>query len=136
MRTLVPEIVGHAPAIECSIDFAAPVTQWQGIVSNKFSTEPSLPTKPWLAHYPAKVSATLSYPDFPAWGFLANTAAMYPDRIACHYYKQHLTFAEVAEQARRVAAMLVKYGVRPGDRVGILLPNMPEYISEIGRAHV
>ncbi len=131
MPTLVPETAGHAPAIERSTDYAAPVTQWHGIVSNKFSTEPPLPTKPWLAHYPAKVSATLSYPDFPAWGFLANTAAMYPDRIACHYYKQHLTFAEVFAQARRVAAMLVKYGVRPGDRVGILLPNMPEYISAI-----
>ena len=131
MQTLVTDAVGLIPAIERSSDYAAPVTQWQGIVSNKFNTEPSRPTKPWLAHYPAKVSGTLSYPDFPAWGFLANTAAMYPDRIACHYYKQHLTFAEVAEQARRVATMLVKYGVRPGDRVGILLPNMPEYISAI-----
>ena len=131
MQTLVSETIGLIPAIERSSDYAAPVTQWQGIVSNKFSTEPSLPTKPWLAHYPAKVSATLSDPDFPAWGFLSNTAATYPDRIACHYYNQHLTFAEVAEQARRVAAMLVKYGVRPGDRVGILLPNMPEYISAI-----
>lgn len=131
MPTFVPDTVGRAPAIQRSTDFAAPVTQWHGIVSNKFGTEPSRPTKPWLARYPAKVSATLSYPDFPAWGFLANTAATYPDRIACHYYKQQLTFAEVAEQARRVAAMLVKYGVRPGDRIGILLPNMPEYISAI-----
>ncbi|MBC7818081.1 MAG: AMP-binding protein, partial [Planctomycetaceae bacterium] len=59
------------------------------------------------------------------------TAATYPDRIACHYYKQHLTYSVVASEARRVAAMLVKYGVRPGDRVGILMPNMPEYISAI-----
>lgn len=131
MPTLVPETVGLMPTIEQLNDVAAPVTQWHGIVSNKFGTEPSPPTKPWLAHYPAKVSATLSYPDFPAWGFLANTAATHPDRTACHYYKQHLTYAEVAVQARRVAAMLVKYGIQPGDRVGILLPNMPEYISTI-----
>ena len=131
MRTLVPETAGLIPVIERPIDDAAPVTQWHGIVSNKFSTEPSRPVKPWLAHYPAKVPTTLSYPDFPTWGFLANSAAKYPDRIACHYYKQHLTFAELAEEARRVAAMLVKYGVRPGDRVGILLPNMPEYFSAI-----
>lgn len=132
MRTFVPETAGPALVIEQAIDFASPEeTQWQGIVSNKSATEPSQPTKPWLAHYPPKVPTKLSYPDFPAWGFLANTAATHPERIACHYYKQHLTYSAVAQEARRVATMLRKYGVRPGDRVGILLPNMPEYISAI-----
>ncbi len=126
MRTLVPDLT----AIERLAELGTLVTQWHGIVSRK-SVEPETPPKPWLAHYPEAVPATLSYPDFPAWGFLTNTAAAHPQRIACQYYKQQLTFAEVAEQARRVAAMLVKYGLRPGDRVGILMPNIPEYISAI-----
>ena len=41
------------------------------------------------------------------------------------------TYAELAEQARRTASMLVRLGVRPGDRVGILLPNVPEFLSTI-----
>ena len=86
---------------------------------------------PWIARDPDGVPTTLEIPDFPAWGFLAKTAANYPHRIACHYYKQHLTYAEVFKQAQRVAAMLVRYGVRPGDRVGLLLPNMPEYMTAL-----
>ncbi len=85
----------------------------------------------WLAHYPEGVSATLEYPEFPAWGFLAKTATSHAGRIACHYYKQHLTYAEVFDQARRVAAMLQRYGIRPGERVGLLLPNMPEYMTAL-----
>jgi len=83
---------------------------------------------PWIAHYPEGVPTTLDIPEISAWGFLANTAERYPHRIACHYYRQHLTYPEVFEQARRVASMLIRYGVRPGDRVGLLLPNMPEYL--------
>ncbi len=86
---------------------------------------------PWLDHYPERVPAILSYPEHPAWGFLANTAARHPQRVATHYYKQHLTYSEIAEQARRVATMLQRVGVKPGDRVGILLPNMPEYMATI-----
>ena len=129
MRTLVPG-TAEPSAIERLNELDTLVTQWHGIVSKK-SVEPETLPKPWLANYPDAVPATLSYPDFPAWGFLTNTAATHPRRIACQYYKQQLTFAEIAEQARRVAAMLVKFGLRPGDRVGILMPNMPEYISAI-----
>jgi long-chain acyl-CoA synthetase len=88
-------------------------------------------SRPWLAHYPAEVPKTLEYPKFPAWGFLTQTEAKHPHRIACHYYDQKLTYSEVAGQARRVAGMLRAHGVRPGDRVGILMPNMPEYLSAI-----
>ncbi len=86
---------------------------------------------PWKAHYPDGVPTALDIPDFPAWGFLAKTAASFPNRVACHYYKQHLTYSEVFVQARRVAAMLVRHGVQPGDRVGLLLPNMPEYMTAL-----
>ncbi len=129
MRTLVT-FAPDQTAIEQLPELGTSVTQWHGIVSKK-GFEPENSPEPWLAHYPDVVPATLNYPSFPAWGFLTQTAAAHPRRIACQYYSQQLTFAEMADQARRVAAMLVKYGLRPGDRVGILMPNMPEYISAI-----
>lgn len=97
----------------------------------RLTTSPNAEPAPWLAHYPERVPTTLAYPDHPAWGFLARTAVSHPHRIATHYYRQQLTFADLAEEACRVASMLQRFGVRPGDRVGILLPNMPEYISAI-----
>ena len=84
--------------------------------------------KPWLEQYPSNVPHTLDYPDIFAWGILERTATRHPDRVATHYYKQKLTYAQLSEMARRTAAMLVRYGIKPGDRVGILLPNVPEYI--------
>ena len=84
--------------------------------------------RPWLEHYPAIVPHTLAYPDLFAWGILERTAQRHPDRIATQYYKQSLTYAQLAEMAHRTASMLVRYGVKPGDRVGILLPTVPEYI--------
>lgn len=86
-------------------------------------------SRPWLDHYPAIVPQTLQYPDLFAWGILSRTAEKYPDRIACHYYKQQVTYREVQGAARRTASMLARFGVKPGDRVGILLPNLPEYLS-------
>lgn len=85
--------------------------------------------RPWLAHYPAIVPSHLEYPDIPAWGLLERTAQRYPDRLACCYYRQRLTWREVRDAARRTASALVRLGVKPGDRVGILLPNIPEYLS-------
>ena len=130
MRTLMPYAVSDTLGVETPNDFAA-ATQWHGIVSNKSADAPLIHARPWLGSYPAAVPATLNYPEIPAWGFLAKTATTHPQRIACHYYKQQLTYAQLADESRRVAAMLIKYGVRPGDRVGILLPNMPEYFSAI-----
>ncbi len=39
-----------------------------------------------------------------------------------------LTYAEVAEQSRRLADGLAALGVRPGDRVGLLMANHPEFV--------
>ena len=85
--------------------------------------------RPWLDHYPDVVPRTLDYPELHAWGLLERTASRHPDRIACHYYKKTVTYRELAENAHRTASALAKFGVKPGDRVGVLLPNLPEYLS-------
>lgn len=84
---------------------------------------------PWLDHYPACVPARLDYPQKPIWHLLESSAAAFPNRIACTYYEQRLTYAELWESARRAAALFSKLGVRPGDRVGVLLPNVPEFLT-------
>ena len=85
--------------------------------------------RPWLDHYPDIVPRSLDYPELHAWGLLERTASRHPDRIACHYYKQTVTYRELSENAHRTASALQKFGVKPGDRVGVLLPNLPEYLS-------
>jgi long-chain acyl-CoA synthetase len=92
-------------------------------------TIPTDVDRPWLKNYPSIAPQTLDIPEIAAWGILHRTAGRHPDRIACRYYNQSVTYRELFENARRTASMLQKWGLKPGDRVGIMLPNLPEYIS-------
>jgi long-chain acyl-CoA synthetase len=85
----------------------------------------------WLAHYPACVPPTLKYPALAAYGLLEHSAAEFPDRVGCIHLEHQFTYRELREMARRTAHRLVQLGVQPGDRVGILLPNTPEFLGAI-----
>ena len=51
----------------------------------------------------------------------------YPDRVAFTYYGRHLTYREVDRLSSKFANRLIEHGVKPGDRVLIVLANMPQY---------
>lgn len=69
-----------------------------------------------------------TFRDLPAFGLLQHAAEQIPDREAVVYGDQRWTYAALNRDAIRAAAMLQRLGVRPGECVGILLPNVPEYI--------
>ncbi|GAB3585611.1 long-chain-fatty-acid--CoA ligase [Calidifontibacter terrae] len=58
---------------------------------------------------------------------LVNAAERYGDRPAVRLDDTVLTYAELLAQAQAVGHWLVEAGLRPGDRVGLLLPNVPAY---------
>ncbi|MEV6968292.1 long-chain fatty acid--CoA ligase [Hamadaea sp. NPDC051192] len=58
---------------------------------------------------------------------LTASAAKVPDQIAVKLADRTLTFAELDDAAARVAGYLRLTGVQPGDRVGLMLPNVPEF---------
>ncbi|MEV5545555.1 long-chain fatty acid--CoA ligase [Streptomyces sp. NPDC052309] len=60
-------------------------------------------------------------------GVLADTAAQRPDRTAVIYESEHVTYGWLWEQARRYASVLRANGVRPGDRVAMLLMDTPQF---------
>ncbi len=68
------------------------------------------------------------YHDVPAFGLLHHAATVIPDRDAVRYGDDVWSYQRVNESAIQCAAMLQRLGIKPGDRVGILLPNVPEYI--------
>lgn len=86
---------------------------------------------PWLKHYPACIPPELDYPEAPAWSFLERTAVEQGARTGVVYYDERRSFAQLAEDARRTASALSRSGVAPGDRVAILLPNVPEYLTAL-----
>jgi long-chain acyl-CoA synthetase len=55
---------------------------------------------------------------------LTRSAAEHPDRVAIKLDDSELSYAALDKAAARVAALLRAKGVQPGDRVGIMLPNV------------
>ena len=70
------------------------------------------------------------YPVLPVSALLVGAAAAWPERIALvdGITDAEYTFARVWEASRGVARFLQDEGVEPGDRVGIVAPNSPEWV--------
>jgi fatty-acyl-CoA synthase len=60
--------------------------------------------------------------------FLRRSADVYPDKTAIVYGERRRTYAEFAAEATRLAHALRGSGVKPGDRVAYMLPNIPEML--------
>ncbi len=63
--------------------------------------------------------------------FLQNSAERFPDKIALVCDGHRLTYAEIEEQANRIANGLLALGIERGDRVAIWLPNSVETVVAI-----
>ena len=61
--------------------------------------------------------------------FLRRTAEVYPDKIAVLHGEQRFSYRELAERVGRAAAALRVAGVRRGDRVAYLCPNVPALLE-------
>lgn len=82
--------------------------------------------KPWLNAYPNEVPPALTYEDKALYDLLENAAAQHGEVTATTFYGARLTYRQIHEAARRLAAGLIDLGVRKGDRVAIMLPNCPQ----------
>jgi long-chain acyl-CoA synthetase len=58
---------------------------------------------------------------------LREAAQMYPDRPAIRLDEEILSYARLDELSARAAGWLRERGVRPGDPVGIMVPNVPHF---------
>ena len=81
---------------------------------------------PWLGHYPENVDWHAPIPVKPIYALLDDTAGRYPDYPAFDFMGKKWTYGELARLVDRFARGL-KAWVKPGDRVGLLLPNCIYY---------
>ena len=82
--------------------------------------------RPWLSIYEGKLS------DKPIEGslteFLGEAAGKYQNHIALTQGERKVTYRELLDLTEKMAAALSEAGVKKGDRVGLMLPNCPEYV--------
>ncbi len=88
----------------------------------------SVPTQLWHAHYEKSVPFEVRIPDAPIHRFLELAAKRRPLHTALIFYGERTRYWRVDEQANRFANALHSLGVKKGDRVMILLPNIPQCV--------
>ncbi len=86
-------------------------------------------SKLWHKNYDKGVPTTIEYPKAPLFHFLEEAARKYPDRACTIFKGAVVSYREMNEQSDHMAAALVDMGVKKGDRVGIFMPNLPQFVA-------
>ena len=84
--------------------------------------------RPWLSAYPEGVPADIDASRYPSLVALMEEAfAKHADKVAYSFMGKELTFAQVDAQSKAFAAYLQSLGLQRGDRVALMMPNIPQY---------
>lgn len=84
--------------------------------------------RPWHRHYDYNVPTTIRYPRLPVHDLLQLPVGSHPDKPALNFYGSEITFWDLRLQVLRMANALGRLGVAKGERVGIHLPNCPQFV--------
>ena len=82
----------------------------------------------WYRHYDSRIPRSLEYPEECLPLALQKNALSLPDTIATEFFGARLTYAALWNQILRFAGALSQLGLKPGDKVAIMLPNCPQAI--------
>ena len=82
----------------------------------------------WLKDYHKETPPTIPIPKRPVTTFLESAANWLPKHIATIFYGTKLTYQQLNQRVNQFAHVLHGMGIGPGDRVMIVLPNMPQMI--------
>lgn len=80
--------------------------------------------KPWLKSYEKGVPERITYEEISIPDILARTAERHADRTAVIFQGTSITYRQLQEMVNRFAACLADLGIKKGDAVAILLPNL------------
>jgi len=84
--------------------------------------------KPWLKQYPAGVPAEIKTDLYPSLVALVEESfRKFRDKPAYYFMGKSFTFGQVDDASRAFAAWLQGSGLAPGDRVAVMMPNVPQY---------
>ena len=81
---------------------------------------------PWEKFYPEGVSSDMAFPETTMVGYFLDSVSRYPENIAMEFYGSTYTYRELYEIIRKAAASLRSQGVKPEDKVALVMPNTPQ----------
>jgi len=84
--------------------------------------------KTWLKHYPAGVPAEINIAQYKSLvELIEESFKKYRDASAYKFMGKSISFGQVDDLSRAFAAYLQSLGLEKGDRVAIMMPNVPQY---------
>ena len=86
------------------------------------------PDRVWLNSYPAGVPADIDPGQYSSLvGLMEESFARYADRTAYSFMGKDITYRRTDEESQALAAYLQSLGLSKGDRVAVMMPNVPQY---------
>jgi long-chain acyl-CoA synthetase len=85
--------------------------------------------KLWYKSYAKGIPHQLHYEPTPMPEALARTAREFPDHTALIFIDSKVSYRQLNDMANRFAHALIDMGVKPGDKVAMLMPNMPQLVA-------
>ena len=84
--------------------------------------------KPWLDSYPEGVPHQVDYSQYESLNHMfEDSFDLYANRVAFTCMGKKLTYQELNIQSLQFAAYLQSTGLKQGDRVAIMMPNLLQY---------
>jgi long-chain acyl-CoA synthetase len=87
--------------------------------------------KPWYKSYAKGIPRQVEYERTPMPLALARTARELPDKTALVFVDSKISYRQLDDMANRFAHALIDMGVKPGDKVAMLMPNMPQLVAAV-----
>ena len=84
--------------------------------------------QPWIQHYDTHVPHSLDYPNANLVEMFENAVAENPDKRFILYNESTYSYKEISQLVRNLSARLIQSGLKKGDRVVLMLPNIPQFI--------
>ncbi len=86
------------------------------------------PERPWLSAYPEGVPADVDVNQYQSLvELMENSFAAYAQRTAYSFLGKEVSYGQIDQRSQALAAYLQGLGLAKGDRVAIMLPNVPQY---------
>jgi long-chain acyl-CoA synthetase len=85
--------------------------------------------KPWYKSYVKGVAYTLQYEKITMPQALTRSVNQFPDKTALIFIDSRISYKQLDDMVNRFANALIDLGVKPGDKVAMLMPNMPQLVA-------
>jgi long-chain acyl-CoA synthetase len=91
-------------------------------------THAMTPDRVWLSSYPEGVPADIDPGQYGSLvGLMEESFARFAERTAYSYMGKNISYAQTDAESQALAAYLQSLGLAKGDRVAIMMPNVPQY---------